>query len=193
MDRYWLITWTAYGNWLPGDPRGFVGNVCELGGTQANHNVPGTPYDADLPALTKYVREHMKGPPVTLDEFDADALIGQYQETASIRKWMLCAASVMYNHTHVVIGVESDPDPESLLETLKSWATRRLKRHRVLPPNGTFWTEKGSKRKLPDQQALCDGVIYVVRKQPNPLAIWFAPEFQEIIDNYDTKQASRAP
>jgi hypothetical protein len=193
MDRYWLITWTTYGTWLPGDARGFVGNVREQDGVQITHNVPGTPYDADLPTLTNYAREHMKGAPVTLDEFDANALICQYQETTSIRTWMLFAASVMYNHTHVVIGVAGDPDLDSLLETLKSWATRRLQRDRVLPPNGTFWTEKGSKRKLPDQHALCEGVIYVARKQPNPLAVYIAPEFQEIIDQYDAVQASRAP
>ncbi len=25
----WLLTWTTYGTWLPGDERGFVGNVIE--------------------------------------------------------------------------------------------------------------------------------------------------------------------
>ncbi len=23
MDRFWFVTWTTYGSWLPGDPRGF--------------------------------------------------------------------------------------------------------------------------------------------------------------------------
>src|SRR5437763_1061534 len=27
MDRYWLLSSTFYGNWLPGDPRGFVSRV----------------------------------------------------------------------------------------------------------------------------------------------------------------------
>ncbi len=27
MDRYWFLTWTTYGPWLPGDRRGFVGPV----------------------------------------------------------------------------------------------------------------------------------------------------------------------
>ena len=27
MERYWLLTNTCYGNWLPGDARGFVGRV----------------------------------------------------------------------------------------------------------------------------------------------------------------------
>ena len=174
MDRYWLLTWTCYGHWLPGDARGFVGNVRDDDGTQVQHNIPGTPYDADIPKLEAWTRERMNGEPVTLDRGDAEALAIQFQETSRIRKWSLEAASVMYNHTHVVVGVPGDPDPDFILETFKSWATRALKKRRPLPPNGTFWTEKGSKRKLPDDQAVRDGSYYVVKKQPNPLATWSA-------------------
>ena len=79
----------------------------------------------------------MAGPLVTLEKIEADALIGQYQETARVRRWELCAASVMHNHTHVVVGVPSDPDPQRLLETLKSWATRALKKIRPVPGTAT--------------------------------------------------------
>jgi hypothetical protein len=30
MDRYWLLTRTTYGTWLPGDVRGFVSRVRDL-------------------------------------------------------------------------------------------------------------------------------------------------------------------
>jgi len=133
MDHHWLITWTCYGQWLPGDARGFVGNVRDKDGIQVNHDVPGTPFDADFPGLEAYVLQHMKGDPVKLDKKDAGSLICQYQETAQIRKWKLHAASVMFNHTHVIVGVPGDPDPQSILETLKSWATRSLNKHRELP------------------------------------------------------------
>src|SRR5207249_579441 len=114
--------------WLPGTARGFVGNVRDMERKQVVHNTPGTPYDADMPGLEAYVHEHMSGPPVKLDKADADAMIAQYQETVRIRRWTLQAASVMYNHTHVVVTVADDPDPEQILETLKSWATRALKK-----------------------------------------------------------------
>jgi hypothetical protein len=91
---------------------------------------------------------------------------------------------VMFNHTHLVIGVPGDPDPQAILETFKSWATRAVKKLRPIPSNGAFWTAKGSKRKLPDAEALRTGVIYVVKKQPNPLAVWFAPEWQEVLASY---------
>jgi REP element-mobilizing transposase RayT len=133
----------------------------------------------------------MKGLPVSLDQATAEVLIAQYQETSRIRGWELQAASVMHNHTHIVVGVPGDPQPASIREILKSWATRAVKKLRPLPPNGTFWTAKGSNRKLPDERAVRDGVVYVARKQPNPLAVWVHPKWQEAIEEYD--QASRTP
>jgi REP element-mobilizing transposase RayT len=191
MDRFWLLSWTCYGHWLPGDKRGFVGNVREADGRQVVHNVPGTPYDRDMPRLEAWVRNQMKGDRVALMPSDAQAMIVQYQETARIRRWGLQAASVMYNHTHVVLGVPGDPDPESILETLKSWATRALRKLRPLPSNGTFWTAKGSKRKLPDMKAVRDAVIYVVRKQPRPLAVWVDPCWQGALDAWDAAQREK--
>jgi REP element-mobilizing transposase RayT len=137
-----------------------------------------------MPWLHAWVRQHMTGPPVALEKSEADALIEQHQETARIRRWSLEAASVMYNHTHLVIGVQGDPDAESILETFKSWATRAVKKLRPLPANGTFWTAKGSKRKLPDGAALSGAVIYVVKKQPNPLAVFYASGWQSVLDAY---------
>ena len=134
----------------------------------------------------------MKGDPVTLDKADADALILQYQETACVRGWTLQAASVMFNHTHILVSVAGDPEPQSILETLKSWATRALKKCHELPPNGTFWTAKGSKRKLPSEEALACGVVYVVKKQPSPLKVWYAANWQDLLDQFD-RSASRAP
>jgi len=185
MDRHWLLTWTCYGHWLPGDSRGFVGNVRDTDGKQLTHNVPGTPYDAAIPALERHVRGQMTGNPVTLDRPQAEALIIQYQETALVRGWRQEAASVMFNHTHLVVGVNGDPDPQSLLETCKSWATRAMKKLRPLPPNGAFWTANGSKSKLVGDRAVRDAVIYVARKQPNPLAVWSTPEWRDAIAEYD--------
>ena len=183
-DRFWLLTWTCYGQWLPGDRRGFVGNIRD-DGSHVTHNIPGTPYDEDIPRLEGWVREHMRGVPITLEQSEAETLIAQYQETARIRKWSLEAASVMFNHTHIVAGVPGDPDPQQVLETFKSGATRAVKKLRPLPPNGTFWTAKGSKRLLPDDTALRGGVVYVVKKQPNPLATYADPRWQQVLDEWE--------
>ena len=189
--RYWLLTWTCYGQWLPGERRGFVGNVRDRDARQVIHNIPGTPYDEDMPALKAWVLQQMKGDPVILAKREADAMILQYQETARIRKWSLEAASVMFNHTHLVVGVPGNPDPERILETFKSWATRAVTKIRPLPPNGALWTVKGSKRKLANETALRDAVVYVARKQSDPLAIWVAPPWEAVLDAFDTAQVGK--
>jgi len=66
-----------------------------------------------------------------------------------------------------------------------------VKKLRPVPPNGTFWTARGSKRKLPDESAVRAGVIYVARKQPNPLATRWASSWRSVLDEY--QPASRAP
>jgi len=187
IGRHWLITWTTYGSRLPGDARGFVGNIREADGTQVRHNIPGTPLDTDIPALERYVQSQMKGPPVTLVRPQAEALIAQYQETARIRGWLLQAASVMYNHTHVLVGVPGDPDPIAMRDQLKGWATRALKKLGPIPVNGGWWTVGGSRRKIAKVSA---AVVYVVKEQPNPLATWYRPEWQPVLDGWERAQAS---
>lgn len=170
--RYWLFTWTCYGQWLPGDRRGFVGNVRQDDGTRTIHNRFGTPCDADIPALEQWARQRMADRAVTLSREDADAVMAQLRETAELKRWPLEAASVMFNHAHLVVGIGSEEDSRTAMTLLKAWATRALKRSRPVPVGGSFWTAKGSSRWLRDERAVRAAVAYVVEKQPNPLAVW---------------------
>ncbi len=173
MDRYWLLTWTTYATWLVGDARGFVSEIRDRNGSKVLHNVPGEPYDADLPELLQYVRDHLKGDPVYLTAAQAEVLIEQFRETAQHRRWELLAAAVMANHAHLVVGVLGDPAPAKLLIDFKAYATRALKKKWPLPQSGRFWTQSGSKRKLRDDAAVKAAVEYV-RNQEYPLAIYTA-------------------
>lgn len=87
MDRYWLITWTMYGNWLPGDPRGFVSTVSDGKGGKAIHNLPGTPYDEDWELLNGAMIRSLIQPPIRLTKEQANAVFAQFQETATCRGW----------------------------------------------------------------------------------------------------------
>src|SRR5262245_29653151 len=142
MDRYWLLTWTTYGTWLPGDRRGFVSPVRDESGQQVLHNTPDEPCDADPPLLQAYAGSIMTADAVRLNLLQAGAIAEQVRETAHHRGWRLLALAVMNNHVHVVVGVLGDPDPEKLLGDFKAWATRRLnagwgRRER-------WWTQSGS-------------------------------------------------
>jgi REP element-mobilizing transposase RayT len=175
VHRFWFLTSTTYGTWLPGDERGFVGPVRTPLGVQTIHNLPGTEYDHDIQGLRRYARSQLKGPRIVLAPSQADVLIRQYYETARHRGWNLSAVGIMPTHFHIIVGVLDDPQPDEILSDFKSYGSRALNKKWDRPKSGTWWTESGSKRKLPDESAVLAAVEYI-RRQQNPLLIWIAGE-----------------
>jgi REP element-mobilizing transposase RayT len=175
MQRYWLLTNTCYGNWLPGDARGFVGRVWEHRSDdpakqrRVSHNRPEESYDRAMPGLEGKSRRLMLGPPIRLTKSHAEVVLAQFQETARFRQWELNAVSIMFNHFHIVAGANEELRPAKILGDFKSWTTRRLNERFGRPDSETWWTERGSKRPLPDEQAIAAAVRYVLQRQPGPL------------------------
>lgn len=171
FDRCWLLTWTTYGTWLPGERKGFVSSVVVDGKVEL-HNQTGMPIDADMPALREHALRLLKGKPIYLGTEQASLCLEQFRETAKIRQWQLLGIAIMANHVHLVVGVQDDPDPNKLLHNFKSYASRKLNTHCPRPPSETWWTKDGSKRKLPDLKAIQNAIGYL-RRQHAPLAMWF--------------------
>jgi hypothetical protein len=171
MDRFWLLTWTTYVTWLPGDMRGFVSNVADDTGQGTRHNVPGTPCDSDLPRLRGFMAGSVKGGPIYLSAEQAEVLLTQFQETARFRGWHRLAVGIMANHVHILVGVSGDPD--TLLRDFKSYGSRALNRRWGKPASETWWTESGSKRKKAGEEAIRAAIGYV-RDQEHPLLTWVA-------------------
>ena len=190
MDRYWLLTWTTYATWLPGDDRGFVSNVRDGEGPEVRHNTLGTEPDAKQRGLQLSAMSTMKGPVVYLSAQHATAVLEQFQETARYRGWELVAVAIMANHVHLVVGVLGDPEPELLLRDFKSYASRRLNQRFERPASGTWWTESGSRRKLPDEGAVIAAVGYL-RNQEYPLMVWIKD--QEVFGGGKENQGADAP
>jgi REP element-mobilizing transposase RayT len=182
MFRHWLLTSSFYGTWLPGDRRGFVGRVRDVrpedGPTSSRieHNIPGTPYDEDMPGLERASAELMKGPPIYVKAEHGEILIRQFRETAAFRKWKILAAAVMANHIHLVVETPDDADPTKVLGDFKAYGSRALTARFGKPKPGTWSTYNGSKRLLPDEQAVVAAINYVLHKQDGPLAIFSAAD-----------------
>ena len=170
-SRFWFITFTTYGTWLPGDSRGSVSNVYADDGSIIRHNHRTEPYDAGDADRRNAADRHRRHPVVRLSPAQAIAVLDQFHETARLKMWVLHAASVASNHAHLLVEVDGDPDPHRVRATFKSYAARRL--NRLFGPCEEWWTDKGSVRKKPDPPSVYRCVAYV-RDQPDAFVTYLS-------------------
>lgn len=188
----WLNTSTFYGNWLPGDPRGFVSRVRdrrpEDPTTQhrVKHATPGTEYDRDQQGLWISAKNSLKAAPIRIDTDQARIILEQFQQTALYRHQKLWAVSLMANHIHWIVELEQFHTANKLLQDYKSYASRKLNSIYGKPASGSWWTSGGSTRHLQNQQSLHSAIKYVLN-QHSSLITWAHPDyaqFSEMIDTY---------
>lgn len=167
--RHWMLTWTTYGSWIPGDARGSTSYTHSPGEIRKMNNRPGTMPAPSNKSLENYSHEIRKHPVVFLNRSMAEIVAEQLRETAEWRGWQLLIVSIMTTHIHLVLQVPGDPKPSQLLKDLKSYASRRLNQY---DPNrsGRWWTDSGSARFLYDDSDIMSAFEYV-RNQPNSLLV----------------------
>ncbi|MFQ5430818.1 MAG: transposase, partial [Phycisphaerae bacterium] len=164
----YLLTWTTYGTWLPGDKRGFVGRVPDGKGGYVIHNLPGEPYDADEPRLRAGARRKAKGPAVRLTAENARVCVAAFREVGEKYGLTIHAGAIMANHVHLVVSSPESEGPR-MLNLFKGISSRRLGQAFGRQLSGSWWTTGGSRRLLPSERAFDHAVRYV-RNQAHMLA-----------------------
>jgi REP element-mobilizing transposase RayT len=138
------ITWTCYGTWLPGDPRGHVSNrLTKENVYLPKQNGPGTDYAEGDAWTWKNARSHQKGETVYLTGPQAELVCQSMVRAAESRSWRILRAAVMRNHVHVVVTDCPANGPE-LRRILKGVSQSDLTK-----ANGSkqrWWTAGGSDR-----------------------------------------------
>jgi AICAR transformylase/IMP cyclohydrolase PurH/REP element-mobilizing transposase RayT len=162
----WFLTWTTYGQWLPGDERGFVSRRVRQDGTHELRNVPATEWSADEPWLREVARERMQGTPVALTSEQAACAYEAILDTARRHGLLLIAVAVMANHVHVLC--QSDKDGSALLQLLKGNSSSQLNKRFTLENAPRWWTKSGSKQHIRAGDDL-SAVIDYIRDQEHPL------------------------
>jgi REP element-mobilizing transposase RayT len=156
MAIAFFSTWTTYGTWLPGDPRGWYQRGRGLQEPDAMRRL-----EAML-LMTECA--------FTLDPDQRRVVEQTIADHCAIRKWHLHAANCRSNHVHVVVTAPGRPI-ELPREQFKAWCTRRLKgreqaRTSVLREH--WWTERGWDEYIDDEEVLAIVVAYVREGQgPN--------------------------
>jgi len=151
----YFITWTTYGTWLPGDPRGWVKRG------QWVVQPPDAPQE-------QQARDKMMGGVVVLTSEQRTIVDAVVVDHCRIRNWPLHTRNVRTNHVQVV--VTAPVDPKVVREQLKAWASRRLSEAaglRAANKNGQrrWWTEKGDIEWVRDEEHLAQIIRYVQEMQ----------------------------
>ncbi|GAB4127899.1 transposase [Thermopirellula anaerolimosa] len=167
--QYWLLTWTVYGTWLPGDPRGSVASVRRGPGSRRERDRYGEPFEPPMPGLQATSARNQAFSTAALQPDLARPLLEQFRQTAYVRGWRLEAAAIMADHVHVVVGISDDCRPADALRDFKAYGSRELNARTETVRR--WWTRRGSQRLLRDERAVEDAVNYVLR-QKRPLLVW---------------------
>lgn len=170
----YLLTWTTYGTWLPGDQRGWV---------RRKHGFQ----PPNLP-VERRARQRMSEAVCELDCGQRQAVDETIRGHCSLRGWHLHAINCRTNHVHVVVTAPKIA-PDKVIAQLKAWCTRELKarsasegqssarseiagRSNASGGEGTavtdrrnWWTERGSVRLLFDEASVKAAIRYVVEGQ----------------------------
>lgn len=162
-DEYpeaYLITFRTYGTWLHGDDRGSI---------DREHNCPGEALLQPNRGLLGYRTQQLRHGAVTLDARCRAAVEQTIREVCRHRNWPLQALNVRSNHVHVVVAAATKP--ERIMNSFKSWATRRLREAQLIGPNTKLWSRHGSTRYLWNQNALEAACLYTEDGQGENLAL----------------------
>lgn len=157
----YFITFHTYGTWLHGDAPGSV---------DLEHNQPGTPWLAPDTARQAVVRQRMTQEPYCLDEPRRTVVRDAIVAECAFRGWIVHALHVRSNHVHLV--VTADRDPEGVMRSCKSHASKCLNRAGFEDNHRKRWGDHGSTRYLWDETACLGAIEYTLHKQGTKLAIY---------------------
>jgi REP-associated tyrosine transposase len=166
---------SAYGFWLPNDPRGswsdFVGSweLYKFGPATTvndNRNYAKDPHDA---ALRRAAKQALKYPPVRFNDAQCEAIAAGFARVCAEPNYPCLACCIGHDHAHLVLG-RHERDPEVIAGHLKAQATRELTALGIHPLNGfigkrgglpTPWAEGCWKVFIDKQDQLASAMRYV--------------------------------
>jgi REP element-mobilizing transposase RayT len=121
-------------------------------------------------------RKGMLQGPYVLNEASRAAVLAAVQKHCSLRGWTLLAAHVRSNHVHAI--VDSETQPERIMNEFKAYASRELNRLGVDGPERKRWARHGSTRWLWKDEDVWNALQYVIEEQGKSMALFVSNEMQ---------------
>ena len=151
----YLITFRCYGSWLHGETRGSV--------DRRNYNRYGTPDMAPNKKILTDEKGKLTTAPVVLNRRQRRLVESAIREVCEYRSYFLHAASVRTNHVHVVVAAPCKP--EHVMDSFKSYATRKLREKNLIGHDVKPSARHGSTRYLWTAEEMERAIDYVINGQ----------------------------
>ena len=165
----YFITFSTYGTWLHGQAPGSV---------DRKHNQIDMPWLEPDPQQRRAKRDKMTQEPYLLDESRRAVVRDAIIEECRFRKWNLLALHVRSNHVHLVVA--ADREPELVMRSCKSQASKRLNDAGLDEPQRKRWTTHGSTKYLWTAEKVFASVDYTLHKQGEVME-WFEGDWRAMV------------
>jgi REP element-mobilizing transposase RayT len=154
----YLITFRCYGTWLHGDDRGSM---------DRNRNAYRSPKIPPNYAFENSDKQQLRHPVAFLNVEQRQIVETAIRDVCGYREYLLRAVNVRTNHAHSVVSAMCTPEP--MLNALKSYATRALRRAGLIGATQKPWARHGSTVYLWKEEDVAKAIAYVMLGQGNDL------------------------
>ena len=182
---YHLI-WTAYGWWLPNDPRGSMSRtvacdvIAELGDLHYGRKRVQPP-SAEIHEFYCRAAAALKHPLLALGPRDRDAVAAAFAGAVAEHRYTCYACAVMGDHAHLVIRKHKH-QAEEMIANLQDASRLRLRNLAFRPPDHPVWGGPGWKVFLDCPDDIRRTIGYV---KANPVKHRLGPQGWAFVQVYD--------
>ena len=143
------LVWTAYGWWLPNDPRGSssheirvepIANLGELHHGRKQHQPPGK----EIRQFYDKARDVLKHPLLSFSDEEINLVGAAFEEVIQQRKYTCYGCAIMPDHVHILIRKHRDRG-EAMVENLQNASRAKLIEIGKRAPTHPVWAGPGWK------------------------------------------------
>jgi len=181
------LIWTAYGWWLPNDPRGsgshhVASDIIATLGTLHHGRKRVQPAGHEVRAFFDRSRDLLKHKRRVFDRADRDTLGDAFGEVVREHKYTCYACAVMPDHVHILIRKHKHP-AERMMESLQSASRAAIVETDRWPSDHPVWTGGGGWTVYLDHPDDVQRTIRYIER--NPSEINLPPQRWAFVMAYD--------
>ena len=180
------LIWTAYGWWLPNDPRGSMSRrirqdvFARLG--ELHHGRKRIqPAGWKIRSFYDRARSALKHPLLTVSSGDREVIAASFADAIAARKYSCYACAIMPDHVHVLIRKHRDR-AEEMIANLQAASCTALHEHGLRPPDHPVWGGPGWKVFQDHPDDIRRTIPYI---ESNPVKIGLPPQSWAFVKEYD--------